>query len=118
MGPFSNEWTTEQVDAVLAKGNANELLYVPIVVSMNAPAFDAERAEAICVELSHHVDPRVRGNALKGLGHLARATGQFNREDSIERVKLGLSDDDEMVRGHAQDAASDIYMFTGLKISD
>ena len=60
----------------------------------------------------------MRGNALKGLGHLARITGHFNREDSIERVKQGLNDADELVRGHAQDTASDIYMFTGLKITD
>ena len=41
MGPFSNEWTTHQIDAVLAKGETEELIYVPIVVSMNAPSFDA-----------------------------------------------------------------------------
>lgn len=118
MGPFSNDWTSDQIEEVLSRGDANELVYVPIVVSMNAPAFEAGRAEDICVDLSNHADPRVRGNALKGLGHLARITGKFSREDSIDRVREGLSDPDESVRGHAQDAASDVYMFTGLKISE
>jgi hypothetical protein len=118
MGPFQNEWTTEQVEAVLAKGNADDLLYVPIVVSMNVPTFDPARAEDICVELSSHADPRVRGNALKGLGHIARSSGSFGRKDSIGRIKAGLTDEDETVRSHAQDASSDIYMFTGLTISE
>ena len=118
MGPFSNEWTVLQVEEVLARGDVEELLYVPIVVSMNALEFKVERAEDICVSLSVHADPRVRGNSLKGLGHIARITGQFSREESIQRIKEGLSDPDELVRSHAQDAASDIYMFTGLKISE
>ena len=118
MEPFSNEWTIQQVEEVLSKGDAKELVDLPIFVSMNAPDFPVGRAEDICVLLSHHVDARVRGNSLKGLGHLARITATFSREESIGRVRAGLSDSDESVRGHAQDAASDIYMFTGLKISD
>lgn len=118
MGPFSDNWTTDQVDEVLAKGDADDLLYVPIVVSMNANSFGAEKAEEICVRLSCHADPRVRGNAVKGLGHIARVTGQFNREDSIECVRAAIADSDELVRSHAQDASSDIYMFTGMKINE
>jgi HEAT repeat protein len=118
MGPFSDGWSTEQVDGILARANADELLYVPIAVSMNAEAFGPQRAEDICVLLYKHQDPRVRGNAVKGLGHLARITGQFTREDSIECVRAGITDPDELVRSHAQDASSDIYMFTGMKISE
>ena len=118
MGPFSNNWTTQQVEAVLARGASDELLHVPIVVSMNANDFGVTRAEDICVGLAANPDPHVRGNAIKGLGHIARVTGQFNRADSIACVKSGLSDKDELVRSHASDASSDIFMFTGLKISE
>ena len=118
MGPFSDGWSTEQVDEILARANADELLYVPIAVSMNAEAFGAQKAEDICVELSKHADPRVRANAIKGLGHLARITGQFSREDSIKCVQAGITDPDDLVRSYAQDTSSDIYMFTGMKISE
>jgi len=35
MGPFFDGWTEADVDVILARGNPEELLYVPIVVGMN-----------------------------------------------------------------------------------
>jgi hypothetical protein len=36
VGPFDAGWTEEDVDAVLRRNDPDELLYVPIVVGMNA----------------------------------------------------------------------------------
>jgi hypothetical protein len=37
MGPFSEGWTDADVEAVVARSNPDELLYVPIVVGINIP---------------------------------------------------------------------------------
>src|SRR5690606_1288821 len=47
-----------------------DLLYVPIVISMDPP--DCQWAQGICIRLAAHADPTVRGNAILGFGHLAR----------------------------------------------
>jgi len=77
MGPFQEGWTTDNVEAVMARGKPHELLYVPIVASLNAADCPPGWAENICVRLAMHPDPQVRGNALMGFGHIARTAARW-----------------------------------------
>ena len=76
MGPFRDGWTEADIEAVLANGEPQELLYVPIVVSLDPP--DWAWSQAICVRLAGHPDANVRGNAILGFGHLARVCGKLD----------------------------------------
>lgn len=106
MGPFKNGWTIEDVHAALARGIPEELLYVPIVISMDPP--DCEWAQEICISLTSHSHFNVRGNAILGLGHLARTCRWLDLSRVLPLVSAALEDEHEYVRGHATDAASDI----------
>lgn len=115
MGPFRDGWTMAQVEAVIAKADPNELLYIPIVVSMDPP--DAAWSESICLSLVGHEDSRVRANAILGFGHLARTTGKLNEGQVRPIIAAALLDTDEGVRGHADSAASDIRHFLGWQFA-
>lgn len=111
MGPFRDGWTRDDVEAVLLRGDPGELLYVPVVVGMNAPSCGAEWAEQVCVGLANHPDATVRGNALVGIGHVARTCAELRDPRSLLAVQEGLNDPEPRVRGHADDARSDIELF-------
>jgi hypothetical protein len=111
MGPFHDGWTEADVYAVIARGDAAELLYVPIVVSMDPPS--RVWAERICVRLTSHFDPAVRGNALEGFGHLARIYRSLNQRIVKPLIEAGMADEHEWVRGKACDAAGSIEWYIG-----
>jgi hypothetical protein len=110
MGPFTDGWDETKVEAVLARGDPEELLYAPIVVSLDPP--DCAWSFNICRTLATHADPRVRGNAILGFGHLARTCGDLQR-DVAPLIEAALNDPEEYVRHHANDAAHDINHFLG-----
>jgi len=114
MGPFRDGWTEADVEAVLARGDLAELLYVPLVVSLNPP--DCDWAEAICVHLAAHPDLNVRGNALLGFGHLARTCGRLTEAVVRPIIQAALRDEHPFVRGHASDAADDIEQYLGWRL--
>jgi hypothetical protein len=111
MGPFKDDWTKEDVDAVIDRGDPKELLYVPIVISMDPP--DCEWAEVICSRLSLHDDPTVRGNSVLGFGHLARTCSNLNREIAYSAILTALSDPNPDVRSQARIAVDDTSHFLG-----
>lgn len=111
MGPFKDGWTEQDVEDVIAKGDPEELLYVPIIVSMDPP--DPEWSQEICLRLVDHDHWNVRGNAFLGFGHLARTTGQLDKDRVLPLVTSAMSDPNSYVRGHAQDAADDISHYLG-----
>jgi hypothetical protein len=78
MGPFREGWQRSDVEAVLQRGDPSELLYVPIVISMDPP--ECEWATSICVRLSPHDDPSVRANAVLGVAHFVRTCSELDRE--------------------------------------
>ncbi|MCH7727642.1 MAG: HEAT repeat domain-containing protein [Planctomycetes bacterium] len=116
MGPFKDGWTKEEVDAVIEHGNPDELLYVPIVVSMDPP--DCVWAEAICSRLSTHDNPAVRGNSVLGFGHLARTCSKLNRDIAYPIIVAALSDPDPDVRSQAQIAVDDTAHFLGWRFPE
>lgn len=111
MGPFKDGWTVQDVEDVIEKGEPDELLHVPIIVSMEPP--DADWSQEICLNLVDHNHWNVRGNAILGFGHLARTTGALDKERVLPLVSSARSDPHEYVRGHAHDAANDIRNYLG-----
>jgi hypothetical protein len=114
MGPFRDGWTEQDVEAVLARGIPEELLYVPIVITMDPP--DCAWSEAICLSLAVHPHFNVRGNAILGFGHLARICRRLDLAAVSSVVAAALKDEHEYVRGHAEDAAGDILHYLKVHV--
>jgi hypothetical protein len=72
-------------------------------------------ASALCLQFARHEHFRVRGNAILGLGHLAR---RFRQLEPVARgvIDDGLRDNNADVRGPAESAADDAEHFLGWKI--
>ena len=113
MGPFKDGWDEAKVEAVLARADPDEVLYVPIAVSLEPP--DCAWSFAICERLATHADPRVRANAILGFGHLARMCGALEPRIA-PMISAALKDSDGCVRAHANDAAHDINHFLGWNL--
>ena len=114
MGPFQDGWTKRDVEAVVARGLPDELLYVPIAITLDPP--DYAWSERICLALAKHQHFNVRGNAILGFGHLARTCGRLNLAAVIPVIAATLHDEHEYVRGHADDAAGDLLHYLGVQI--
>jgi len=59
-----------------------------------------------------------RGNAILGLGHLARRFSSLDRILVAPTLREALSDPDQYVRGHATSAVEDARTFAGWAESD
>jgi hypothetical protein len=110
---FLPNWSREEIDAVIRRDDPSELLYVPIVATLNCTAEERAWAEAICIQLSQHSDRVVRGNAILGFGHLARNCGKLNEGVVRPIIELALRDH----TFHATDAADDCELYLGWKWS-
>lgn len=89
------------MEAVIEGCNPQELIEVPISVSLYDQ--NPRWALLVCLGLSGHAHPEVRGYAILGIGHLARRFGKLDFEDVvIELVEDALRDRDEYVRGQAK----------------
>ncbi len=77
---------------------------------------DYAAAETACLALATHTDATLRGNAVLGLGHLAR----LHRSTSpvaIAAVTNALDDPARYVRSQAHAAADDLNHFTAATIA-
>ena len=99
------------MEDVISRGDPEELLHVPIAVSMDPT--DPGWSQEICLRLVDHEHWNVRGNAILGFGHLARTTGQLDKDRILPLVTSALSDPNEYVRGQANAAADDIANYVG-----
>lgn len=118
MGPFAAGWTERDVEAVLDRADPQELLCVPIVVGMNAANCDPGWAEKICLQLASHRHFNVRGNAILGLGHIARTCRALDAKTAVPVITAALQDESEFVRGHAVSAAEDLGVYLGIRLPD
>lgn len=103
--------TPESVATILRQGPLEAQRRLPVALSMDPP--EHIDVESICLGLARHEDPIVRGNAVLGLGHLARTLGQLDPARVKPVLEAALQDDHPWVRGHAEAAASDIRVFLG-----
>lgn len=108
-------WTKAEIEASLARGDAEELLRVPIDISLATP--DPGWSQAICIGLAGHADIRVRMSAILGLAHLGRIHRRLDEARVRPLVEAALRDPDPAMRGRAGDVADDLEMFLGWRFA-
>ena len=115
MSTFKDGWTKQEMEAAIERNQPDELLHVPICVSMDPP--DCAWAQDICLRLSGHSHFNVRGNAILGFGHLARTCKALDEQQVKPLIEAALRDDDEYVRGQADSAANDVVQYLGWEVT-
>lgn len=108
------EYSPAEVLAVIKRGDVEQLSRAVVGVALHVS--DSNYAEDLCVRLAVHDNSNVRGNAILGLGHLARRFGQLNIAQVKPIIESFLSDQSEYVRGQTWAAADDITHFLGWDI--
>ena len=103
-----------EVESAISINDPEELLHA--VLSAALYAEDREWAEGVCLGLSNHEHFNVRGNAILGLGHIARIHGDLNELRAKPVIEAALKDENDYVRGHANVAADDVEFFLKWKI--
>ena len=114
MNTFKDGWTEEDMESAIERNQPDELLYVPILVSMDPP--DCVWAQDVCLRLSRHSNYIVRGNAILGFGYLARTCRALDERQVKPLIESALRDGDEYVRGQADSAASDVVQYLGWQV--
>jgi hypothetical protein len=105
--------TAEDIARVVRQGPLDDLRWLPIGLSLDPP--EGIFVERLCLLLANHPDVWVRGNALLGLGHLARVTGEIE-PDRVKPVLIAALDDESgRVAECAAAAISDTRIFMGWK---
>lgn len=102
-------FSIDDVEAAILRDAPDELSLVPIILALASK--DPVLVMTVCTRLASHPDPKVRGNAILSLGHLARrfrALDEVLVKPLIERALLDL---DEQVRVQAKTAADEIHQF-------
>lgn len=114
MNGLREGWTLADVEAAIVRDDPAELAVAVIWVSLDPPM--RIWSEHICVLLSGHRCPRVRGNAILGFGHLARIYRYLNRRLVQPIIEAGLKDSEFVVREQADAAASDVEWYLGWRL--
>ena len=110
MGRFIELETYEHGDVEHALGRDDPAELQQVVVTVAMEDGDYTYAEQLCIRLARHADATVRGNALLGLGHIARRFGHVS-VDGRALVKAGILDQDPHIRLQAESAEDDIETF-------
>jgi hypothetical protein len=69
------------------------------------------------LRLAKHKHFNVRGNAILGLGHIARIHRQLNESRVKPLIEVAMRDECDYVRDHADTAADDVELFLEWKVS-
>jgi hypothetical protein len=102
------------LERVIDEDDPEELLALLIELALSGE--DRAFAEQCCVRLAGHRHVDVRGNAVLGLGHLARRFGALDRERVVPVVEAALRDAKSHVREQAEAAADDLEEHLGWRI--
>jgi hypothetical protein len=103
----------EEIETAIGRDSPSELSVAVLSAALNST--DPSWAESVCVRLSIHPDPGVRGNAILGLGHIARLHGALQAH-SFRAIAEARADPHPYVRGHAESAADDVEVFLDRRI--
>ncbi len=110
------EMTRAEIASAIERGDPSELLYVVLAAALHDP--DSTWAEDLCLRFARHRHFNVRGNALLGLGHIARRHRRLDRARSQPALEAGFGDADAYVRGQADAATGDVEHFLGWRYRD
>jgi hypothetical protein len=97
------EWTQEEMEEVVRRGDPREVALVPLVAGLSPP--DCDWAQSICRQLAQYPDSSVRGNAIIGFGYLAMTCRKLQEDIARPMIEAGMQDEDEWVRVQSEDAA-------------
>ncbi|HVV53151.1 MAG TPA: hypothetical protein VHO06_26070 [Polyangia bacterium] len=86
-----------------------------VAIGVGLYSDDYASANSLCKQLSTHSDEFIPGNAVLGLGHLARRSGSSD-DEAVGIVAAGLHDPSQYVREQAWAAADDIESFVRVKV--
>ena len=100
-----------EVEEIVARDDPETLPCAVLSACLHAE--DATWAEALCERLAGHRDAAVRGNAILGLGHLARIHRHLTQASARALIAAALADPSAYVRGQADAAADDVEQFLG-----
>jgi hypothetical protein len=103
-------------EAALAGNDPGALHLAVLAVALHDP--DPVFATVYCAQLADHADPTVRGNAILGLGHIARIHGTVPLANLDDLLTKALADRAEYVRGQAAAAADDVAHFLSRRVFD
>jgi|SRR6185312_2016929 len=103
--------TISSAEASLSAGDFDSLLRQVIAVSLYSN--DIVGAQSLCLRVAQLPHAVARGNAILGLGHLARRSAALTRSLVEPLVLHALHDPEPYVRGQADAAADDIEQFLG-----
>ena len=107
-------FTAEDIRAAIDRNDPDEIPFVPLTVALASP--DLLLATETCIALAGSSDPRVRGNVLISLGHLARRFQSLDEVRVKPLIEQGLRDRDASVRALAKSAADEIHQFLFWRI--
>jgi len=93
-------------NAALRRDDPLELELLILEVALEST--EREWAEWACTQLVKHRSANVRGNALRGFGHLARRFGALDPNRVKPLIETGLHAHNEYVREQAESAADDV----------
>jgi hypothetical protein len=99
----------EEFEKILASNDAARISEAIIAASFYIEDFDYVFNRL--VELCEHIHEWIRGNAMLGLGHLARIHGKMPIDPTVRIISQGLCDPSEYVRGQADGAYDSFQVF-------
>lgn len=99
--------TRDAVIAILSSGAIAAVLRLPIAVSLRSD--DLDWAQDLCVQLSKHPNPTVRGDATLSFGHLTRRLRKLNLSTVEPLYRAVLDAPDEYVLGQAEDMLDELW---------
>lgn len=110
----SNEYSDSDVYEVIKMNNEEVLKLLPIQLGFNHENW--KFVQDVCVILSEHAHPDIRGNALLALTYVAMIHKKLEKNIVKPLLLRGLKDEDRWVKGRAQDALDDINTYMKWKI--
>jgi hypothetical protein len=105
-----------EVEAAIERDDPTELMDVAMRVGLDAE--ERAWAQSCCAQLARHRNAQVRGNAVAGLGHLARRFGRLDPNRIKRIVAIALCDRSEYVREMARSAAEDLRTFLSWEFEE
>jgi HEAT repeat protein len=100
------------IDKAIAANDVDTLRIAALAASLYE---DGKWAQETCIRLAVHEDPGVRSNAMTGFSHIVRINGKLDEDPVRPVIETCLGDEDNGVRGAAEDAKEDIQLFLKWK---
>jgi len=97
------------VEAALERDDPVELM--DWILEFAGESGDRDLVETCCLRLARHRNAMVRGNAMLGLGHVARRFGRLDAHRVKRVIDNALHDGSAYVREQARSAAEDLRTF-------